>query len=1424
MKFAFIPIFLFTIVLHIFSQETIQPNWTVENTKNKNFVENKGQFDHEQTSSTGKIHYAIDFGSTRIFFGEKGILYSFVEIQKKSREERAEIMSRPPKDFEDHKQKERLAGKYLVKSDHFEMSWANVSKNVSIQGIGETKDYHSYTYTDQNKKLQNVNYVKGFASIVYKNIFPNIDITYDVHPVIGIKYAFIIHSGGDPSLIKMNFDRNISIKNGEVVIPTLFGDVIDHAPITYYENSPDQKVESNYQLSNNQLSFKLETFDNTRKLVIDPWVQTPVFPLNWDCVWELDTDAAGNVYIIGGVDPLQLKKYNSAGVLQWSYSTPYDTTQWLGTMATDDLGNSYVTNGTNYQILKVNNAGGLVWSNSAPSGGQISTEFWNIAFNCDQSKLIIGGTGGNLNLHGKIYDVDMSNGNITTSVQVTAVGNLFSIPPQIQEVRGLSAAPNGKYYFITLDTIGYLNDNLSLCSSGSTSLFEQNHGVNWGYKSENWRYNNTGIKVIRADANFVYLNKGNALQKRSLSNLSLIGSVTIPGGVLSTPFLSDNVTENAGIDIDNCGNIYVGSKTGVYKFNSSLVQLAFYPTAFIVYDVRVSSAGDVVACGGSGTSSTATRTGGVQSFAASACATIPMTCCDASICMPQNVCDNSAPFTLTSAVSGGTWSGPGVSVSGVFTPSVVGPGSYTITYTLSCGSESIVIVVGSCSNILSACVEANGTISALNGVPTYSWQNSVTTIPCVAGFGNCNGPFTVPGTPVVTWTTFATGANIPAPGTWPVQLVDNLGGTVLYANLAAIPACVVNPCPTIQLSIPSQTNVACFGGSTGSATVTGSGGVGPYSYTWTPGNLSGSSQSNLAAGTYTVNVLDANLCPGSTTVTISQPSTALGVSMSNTPTNCGASTGTATANTSGGTGPFTFAWAPSGGNGSSANNLSAGNYSVTITDANSCQVIGNTTITTNGGPSISLVSSQNVSCFNGTDGSIVVSATGGSGTLTYSWSPGGLTGSSQSALTANSYTITVVDGNNCSSSINVNITEPSELSLSASNIISANCGVNDGAASVNVSGGTPSYTYVWSPGGGNGATITNVAGGLYNVVVTDQEGCTDNLDVIIPSIGGPTVSLLSSTDASCFGGNNGTASVNASGSTAPYTYVWSPSGGNAASASNLTAGTYNVAVTDADGCVGTVSVTINSPSQILISETIIDANCTFLDGQISTSVSGGMGAYTYVWSPGGETGSSINNLASGDYSVTVTDANSCSVTETFTVESIGTLPIIVSPISATINEGESVQLNASGALSYVWTPSFGLSCDDCPSPVASPTSTTTYTVTGTDISGCSGTAEVQIFVQIECNDIFIPTVFAPNESGPIENNKLCIFGNCIAEFNYAIYDRWGEKVFETSELSVCWDGTYKGKPMNTGVFAYKMVATLFDGTRILESGNVTLLR
>ena len=148
-------------------------------------------------------------------------------------------------------------------------------------------------------------------------------------------------------------------------------------------------VNSAFKFENDILSFDLDNYDNSKEVIIDPWVVSPTFTTS-TAVWEVETDGAGNIYTIGGETPMELRKYTAAGALVWTYVTPWDTNSvWLGTMATDGGGTTYVTSGTSPEIERVDNAGAMVWHQN---GGGFSTEYWSITFNCDNTKLIVGGT------------------------------------------------------------------------------------------------------------------------------------------------------------------------------------------------------------------------------------------------------------------------------------------------------------------------------------------------------------------------------------------------------------------------------------------------------------------------------------------------------------------------------------------------------------------------------------------------------------------------------------------------------------------------------------------------------------------------------------------------------------------------------------------------------------------------------------------------------------------------------------------------------------------------------------------------------------------------------------------------------------------------------------------------------------------------
>ena len=197
----------------------------------------------------------------------------------------------------------------------------------------------------------------------------------------------------------------------------------------------------------------------------------------------------------------------------------------------------------------------------------------------------------------------------------------------------------------------------------------------------------------------------------------------------------------------------------------------------------------------------------------------------------------------------------------------------------------------------------------------------------------------------------------------------------------------------------------------------------------------------------------------------------------------------------------------------------------------------------------------------------------------------------------------------------------------------------------------------------------------------------------------------------------------------------------------------------------------------------------------------------------------------GSYSVTVIANLQCLVDTLATTVNVLQIPnVAANSTQFAINLGDTVVLSASGATTYQWTPAIGLSCTACASPTANPAATTTYVLTGTNSAGCSASDSITIAVEIKCNELFLPDVFTPNGTGPGENEKLCIFGNCVRVFSLILYNRWGEEVFESTDLNSCWDGTFRGEPAPSGLYGYTMRVEKITGEIINKIGTITLLR
>ena len=556
------------------------------------------------------------------------------------------------------------------------------------------------------------------------------------------------------------------------------------------------------------------------------------------------------------------------------------------------------------------------------------------------------------------------------------------------------------------------------------------------------------------------------------------------------------------------------------------------------------------------------------------------------------------------------------------------------------------------------------------------------------------------------WSNGATTEDISSlsPGNYSVTITDNNGCT-LNRNYTITQ-------PNAIGITPSKNDVSCFGAGDGSISINVIGGTLPYTYSWSSGqntkNISG-----LSGGSYTLTVTDGNACTSSVTVVIDEPTAALTASGVVSDETCfGDSQGAIDLTVTGGTAPYSYSW----NHGSSAQDvtgLGRGTYQVTVTDAKGCSVVENFTVS---GPDVlqaSAVATQ-INCNGAANGALNVSVVGGTAPYTYSWSNGAST-EDLNSLAPGNYNLTVTDASGCTTSGSWTITQP--LAISVGEIITdvACFGNGDGSIDITVSGGIAPYTYSWSTGA-TSQDISGLSGGNYSVTITDANGCTSvrNYTVAEPTAALSVAGTVS--DELCFGDTQGAISLNVSGGTAPYTYAWDH-GPSAKDVSNLARGTYQVTVTDAEGCWETVSFDVGGPTQLQLSGITTQINCNgAANGAIDVTVTGGTAPYTYLWNNGATT-EDISGLSPGNKSITVTDVNGCTISGSWTI----TQPLVLS-VSRTITNvtcfGASdgaIDLTVSGGISpYTYSWSTGATTQDI-----SGLSGGTYSVTITDANGCS---------------------------------------------------------------------------------------------------------
>ncbi len=547
-------------------------------------------------------------------------------------------------------------------------------------------------------------------------------------------------------------------------------------------------------------------------------------------------------------------------------------------------------------------------------------------------------------------------------------------------------------------------------------------------------------------------------------------------------------------------------------------------------------------------------------------------------------------------------------------------------------------------------IEQLSALESQNNVSCFGDNNGITIVNAFGG----NSPYTYSWSP--SGGNGAIAFNLTA-GNYTCTINDFIGNSITKNFV------ITQPSP-LTSGVASQTNVSCNGGNNGSATITVGGGTPSYTYAWLPSGGTAATATGLAAGTYNCTITDANLCTKTESIVITQPSVLTSGVASQTNVSCNSeSNGSATITAGGGTPGYTYSWLPSGGTAATATGLTAGTYTCTITDANQCTKTQSVVITQPSALTSSVASQTNVSCNGENNGSATITAGGGTPGYTYSWLPSGGTAATATRLTAGTYTCTITDANLCTKTQFFVITQPAAITLSVASQTNVSCfGGSNGAASINnptSRAGGGGYSYNWTPGNptGDGTTsVTGLTAGTWTCTVTDGNFCTKDQIFIITEPTALTSGIVAQTNVFCNGENNGSATVDTDGGAGSYTYSWSPSGGTAATATGLTAGTYTCTITDANQCTKTQSVIITQPTVLPNNVTTI-SNCD-----------------SYTWTNNGQT-----YATSGNYIGTTTNC----VTEELNL-TINTTPVISGNAIQNFNVTDTIASIIVNPTNVVW--------------------------------------------------------------------------------------------------------------------------------------------
>lgn len=1281
----------------------------------RNFIENKGQFVNPLKEDE-KVLFVYEHEGEKIYFTQKGLIYELEKAENLTEEEHEALEHGQPVESNSSK-------KYYVS-----MNWLHANSNIELKAYEKQSHYLTYGASEFNSF--------AYKKLVYKNVYDHIDIEYIIpeNKNYGIKYNIILHPGADIDSLNMAYTGDVKkIKittSGDIVIKTPLNDIVEHAPVSFYSNQVN--ISSSFILKENTIKFQLPAAINTSMdLIIDPWV-TAITTLSVNnCGYDVDYDSFGSTFVYGGNNSTttstarcKIAKYNSLGVLQWTFSGMVTTPSW-------NTGSAW---SSNFKVEKLTSKIYVGRNNGSPNLIRLDAqgnydnfitsnigsilEVWHIDIACNGDLVVFGGGPTSI----EIVNPVTASISLVTTVNPTITGCCQDVLSEVFD--------NSGDVFVYFSGMTQLNNSIVKVSPGytnSTWTAPSNYSTFTYLASKNSYVSASAgsavaFNALAVNANYLYYYDGLNIAAYNKTNGALLGSTIVPGLTAK---------EQGGIAVDECNNVYVGGNGSIVAYNfsgtsfSTLTPISLNTglSSQYVYDVQLDRASNMLHVTGSGFVAT------YSAIHSTLCTVYFCNCTQPlfSINTTSTICANIGTSTVSiSGIPGPytySWT-PGNLTGSVVTG--LNPGTYTITATSqSCNTSytatttftspatpySVTVNSSSitCANLGSATVSTSGLLPPYS----YTWLPTAQTGSAATGLN--------PGT--YTLTVFSGGCNFTFTTTTAFTSLIPLSGNLLNSN-----------------------SITCHGATTGSATVNNlAGGSGTQNYLWTDGINTQTTVvvNNLSAGLHTVSVTDALTgCQIYQVFYISQPP-ALSLNMtSNTPSICLGSGITLTGANSGGTplgtgAGYTYTW--SGGPITDTyvvNQSIAGPYVYTLTssDANNCQISNTISVDFVPNP---VVSVAHVSICPLQTGTLTAS-----GATSYTWSnnSSGATFTS-SPLTSQQYSV-IGSALGCSSIATASIIlKPNPTVFISSN--SPRC-IGDNLA-LAAFGGT---SFAWSGPNSFTAAIQGpginpvgvIDAGVYTASITAANSCTAAISTTVTINLLPTVSAAANTVCT-------SQTLNLTSNTpAGSTYLWTGPQNFSSNQQNPTivnpiinqSGTYTVKVTSSQGCTNTAladAVVVPPPSLSFV----MTGNGTLcaqpLNGSPNSVTLSFSGANTYTLTtpghilnpvPNGSVSplTSIAPYISGMVTATLQGSNGiCSSSTSVTFSVIPNPTVTLNSLNPSVCAGQTYTYNSFGASSYLWdTGATGLNTYFGSVTIAQAMTTSTYAVTGASL-GCNSATQ-----------------------------------------------------------------------------------------------------